>query len=95
MKKCARRSENLNSDPGSGWGKTFLFTKTLSVRLFSCSNLAPEDEIVEIGPGLGFLTRRLVNTAKKSLGRRNRFGLGRSFETEFVRLPPGFSTDSQ
>ena len=65
MKKCARRSENLNSDPESGWGRTFLFMKTLSSRSFGSSMFLLRDEIVEIGPGLGFLTRRLLDTAKR------------------------------
>jgi 16S rRNA (adenine1518-N6/adenine1519-N6)-dimethyltransferase len=51
--------------PRKRLGQNFLIHENIIASIVQLLNLAPQDEIVEIGPGLGFLTRRLVSAAKK------------------------------
>jgi 16S rRNA (adenine1518-N6/adenine1519-N6)-dimethyltransferase len=51
--------------PRKRLGQNFLVHESVIDAIVSLLNLAPQDEIVEIGPGLGFLTRRLIETAKR------------------------------
>ena len=52
--------------PRKRLGQNFLIHENIIDSIVQLLNLASQDEIVEIGPGLGFLTRRLVDTAKIS-----------------------------
>jgi 16S rRNA (adenine1518-N6/adenine1519-N6)-dimethyltransferase len=51
--------------PRKRLGQNFLVHENILELILRILDLSPEDEIVEIGPGLGFLTRRLLDTAKK------------------------------
>lgn len=51
--------------PRKRLGQNFLVHENIIESISRLLDLSPEDEIVEIGPGLGFLTRRLLDTAKK------------------------------
>lgn len=51
--------------PRKRLGQNFLIHENIIASIVQLLDLTPQDEIVEIGPGLGFLTRRLVNTAKR------------------------------
>ena len=51
--------------PRKRLGQNFLVHESVIDAIVSLLNLAPQDEIVEIGPGLGFLTRRLIEAAKR------------------------------
>ncbi len=51
--------------PRKRLGQNFLVHESVIDSIVRLLNVAPQDEIVEIGPGLGFLTRRLVEAAKK------------------------------
>jgi len=51
--------------PRKRLGQNFLVHENIIESILRLLDLSPEDEIVEIGPGLGFLTRRLVDTAKR------------------------------
>jgi 16S rRNA (adenine1518-N6/adenine1519-N6)-dimethyltransferase len=51
--------------PRKRLGQNFLIHENIIDSIVQLLNLASQDEIVEIGPGLGFLTRRLVDTAKR------------------------------
>jgi len=46
-------------------GQYFLFDGNILRKIVDCSNISHEDTIVEIGPGLGTLTRLLSERAKK------------------------------
>lgn len=46
-------------------GQHFLIHESIIDAILRLIDLSQEDEIVEIGPGLGFLTRRLVAVARK------------------------------
>jgi 16S rRNA (adenine1518-N6/adenine1519-N6)-dimethyltransferase len=51
--------------PRKRLGQNFLIHENIIDSIVQLLNLASQDEIVEIGPGLGFLTRRLVDRAKR------------------------------
>lgn len=51
--------------PRKRLGQNFLIQENIIGSIVRLLNVAPQDEIVEIGPGLGFLTRRLVDRAKR------------------------------
>ena len=51
--------------PRKRLGQNFLIHESVIDSIVRLLNVAPLDEIVEIGPGLGFLTRRLVEAAKR------------------------------
>lgn len=51
--------------PRKRLGQNFLVHENIIESILRLLDVYPEDEIVEIGPGLGFLTRRLLDTAKR------------------------------
>jgi 16S rRNA (adenine1518-N6/adenine1519-N6)-dimethyltransferase len=51
--------------PKKRLGQNFLVHERVIDSIMRLLALSPEDEVVEIGPGLGFLTRRLVESAAK------------------------------
>jgi 16S rRNA (adenine1518-N6/adenine1519-N6)-dimethyltransferase len=51
--------------PRKRLGQNFLVHENVIESIVRLLDVAPQDEIVEIGPGLGFLTRRLVETTKR------------------------------
>ncbi len=51
--------------PRKQLGQHFLVHEGPLAEILRFLDLSPEDEIIEIGPGLGFLTRRLVEVARK------------------------------
>lgn len=51
--------------PRKKLGQHFLVHEGIVEAILRLLALSPEDEILEIGPGLGFLTRRLVEVARK------------------------------
>ena len=51
--------------PSKRLGQHFLIREGIIEAILRLIDLSREDEIVEIGPGLGFLTRRLVEVARK------------------------------
>jgi 16S rRNA (adenine1518-N6/adenine1519-N6)-dimethyltransferase len=53
--------------PKKRLGQNFLIHERVIDAILRLLDLAPDDEVVEIGPGLGFLTRRLLETAAKVL----------------------------
>ena len=51
--------------PRKRLGQNFLVHENIIESILRLLDVSPEDEIVEIGPGLGFLTRRLLDTARR------------------------------
>jgi 16S rRNA (adenine1518-N6/adenine1519-N6)-dimethyltransferase len=51
--------------PRKRLGQNFLIHERIIESIVQLLDLAPQDEIVEIGPGLGFLTRRLVEIVNR------------------------------
>ena len=50
-------------EPKQSLGQNFLFDDEILARIAATANLSPTDHILEIGPGLGALTRHLAKTA--------------------------------
>ena len=48
-----------------GLGQNFLFNEHYLDAIVSCGDITKEDVVIEIGPGLGVLTTRLAEKAKK------------------------------
>ena len=46
-------------------GQNFLFDENVLLRIVDAAALQPDDEILEIGPGLGSLTRQLASKARR------------------------------
>lgn len=51
--------------PSKRLGQNFLIHERVIDSILGLLDVAADDEVVEIGPGLGFLTRRLLERAKK------------------------------
>lgn len=51
--------------PSKRFGQNFLVHEGILEAIIRLVDLSPQDEVVEIGPGLGFLTRRLLTVARK------------------------------
>lgn len=49
--------------PKQSLGQNFLFDEALLARIVAAAELAPDDEVLEVGPGLGALTRQLAMVA--------------------------------
>ena len=52
-------------EPKKSLGQNFLYDENVLARLVEAADLGPQDEVLEIGPGLGSLTRQLASTAKR------------------------------
>lgn len=53
--------EHLAAD--KNLSQNFLFNPAVVKKIIAAAQIGPHDHIVEVGPGLGFLTRELINTA--------------------------------
>lgn len=51
--------------PKKSLGQNFIFDDHVLARIATAADLAPDDEVLEIGPGLGALTRQLAILARK------------------------------
>src|SRR5688572_25197157 len=56
---------DANFKPRKRLGQNFLIHERVIDSILRLLDLGEEDEVLEIGPGLGFLTRRLVALASK------------------------------
>ncbi len=54
-----------NIFPSKKLGQNFLISRTIIKRIVSCANLKENDAVLEIGPGLGALTRELAKKVKR------------------------------
>jgi 16S rRNA (adenine1518-N6/adenine1519-N6)-dimethyltransferase len=52
-------------DPKKSLGQNFLYDEGLLARIVAAAELSPEDEALEVGPGLGALTRPLAGAARR------------------------------
>ena len=60
-KICAQH----NITPKRSKGQNFLVTESVYDRIIEAADLNPNDFVLEVGPGLGFLTERLAKNTKK------------------------------
>lgn len=52
-------------EPKKSLGQNFLFDDGLLGKIAAAADLAPDDEVLEVGPGLGALTRQLCRLARR------------------------------
>ena len=52
-------------EPKKSLGQNFLFDENVLARIADAADLQPGDELLEIGPGLGSLTRQLASRVKR------------------------------
>ena len=57
--------QTYNLEPKKSLGQNFLFDENVLARIVAAADLQPGDEVLEIGPGLGALTRRLAQKAER------------------------------
>jgi 16S rRNA (adenine1518-N6/adenine1519-N6)-dimethyltransferase len=57
--------ERYDIRPSKGLGQSFLAADWAYDRILEAAQLAPEDVVLEVGPGLGTLTRRLAERARR------------------------------
>ena len=50
--------------PSKGLGQNFLVSEGVLDRIVAASELGPDDLVLEVGPGLGLMTRRLAEAAR-------------------------------
>ena len=51
--------------PSKGLGQNFLVDPNILDRVIDAAEIQPEDQVLEVGPGLGHLTRHLAQKAKR------------------------------
>ena len=73
-------------------GQNFLCDEGLAVRLAGLAGVEPEDTVIEIGTGLGLLTRALASQARRVVTLEVDSGLVRALRAEHT-LPDGVDFD--
>ena len=66
-KKYKKRDKNFENESHKAkkkYGQNFLNDSNLSDEILNVANLDKETEVLEIGPGLGFLTEKLIENSK-------------------------------
>ena len=64
-KELIAELEKLGMRPGRGLGQNFLLDGNLLDWIIRNSKVAPDDEVLEVGPGFGALTSRLLDAGAK------------------------------
>lgn len=57
--------EQFGAEPLKKFGQNFLIDKNALRKSVEAAEISPEDTVLEVGPGLGFLTREIAKTAKE------------------------------
>ena len=65
MSKFINKSEETNYNAKKKYGQNFLEDNDLLLEIVESASLTDETEVIEIGPGLGFLTDILIKKSKK------------------------------
>lgn len=72
--------------PNKRLSQNFLVVQGPVLQLLRAADLQKEDLVLEIGPGLGVLTKELAKHAKRVLAIEKDRGLARSLKEDFARL---------
>src|SRR5438876_11951523 len=51
--------------PRKRWGQNFLIDRNTLLNVLHAADVGPEDRVLEIGPGLGTLTRELAQACRR------------------------------
>ena len=74
--------QRLGLSPRKALGQHFLVGQGVLVRILKAAEIGEEDMVVEVGPGLGMLTRRLAQQAKRVITVEMDRGLAEALEQE-------------
>jgi 16S rRNA (adenine1518-N6/adenine1519-N6)-dimethyltransferase len=66
-KGIVKLSKELNIYPHKKWGQNFLVDKNILNKIVDYCQIGDQDYVIEIGPGLGSLTRQLTKRSKAVL----------------------------
>lgn len=79
--------KDLGLRPQKGFGQNFLVNEGILHQIVAASDLQPNDVVLEIGPGLGHLTRHLADRAGRVVAVEIDRGLARALRTLFRDRP--------
>ncbi|MGV9197409.1 MAG: 16S rRNA (adenine(1518)-N(6)/adenine(1519)-N(6))-dimethyltransferase RsmA [Promethearchaeia archaeon] len=77
---------NLDLRPNKHLGQNFLIDEEILQKILDYSNVSKQDEILEIGPGLGILTEKLLQFAGKVHGIEIDHKLAQYLQEKFHKL---------
>ena len=60
-----KKQKSESHEAKKKYGQNFLEDSSLSDQIIECASINKEIEVIEIGPGLGFLTEKLIENSKK------------------------------
>lgn len=78
---------DLGLRPQKGFGQNFLTDEGTLARIARAGNLTPNDDVLEIGPGLGHLTHHLAREAKRVVAIEIDRGLTKALRDIFADVP--------
>ncbi|MCK5061604.1 ribosomal RNA small subunit methyltransferase A [Candidatus Parcubacteria bacterium] len=65
LQKTKQICKDNNIKPARSRGQNFLISEKVYDKIIKAADLDKDDVVLEVGPGLGFLTEKLANKAKK------------------------------
>ena len=65
LRQVKKLCEIYNIIPSRSKGQNFLINEKIYDAIVAAADLKPEDTVLEVGPGLGFLTAKLAKTVKR------------------------------
>jgi 16S rRNA (adenine1518-N6/adenine1519-N6)-dimethyltransferase len=77
----------LGLRPQKGFGQNFLTSEAILERIVETAEVGPDDTVLEIGPGLGHLTRRLAAAAQRVIAVEIDRGLARQLRASVAGVP--------
>ncbi len=77
----------LGARAKKGLGQHFLVDRGVLRKILSAAELAPHDTVIEVGPGLGILTRELVSNAEKVIAVEIDSNLAQSLRNKLSDFP--------
>ena len=76
--------QRLGLSPRKALGQHFLVGQGVLVRILKAAEIGEEEMVVEVGPGLGILTRKLAEQAKRVITVEMDRGLAEALERELA-----------
>jgi 16S rRNA (adenine1518-N6/adenine1519-N6)-dimethyltransferase len=67
-------------------GQNFLVTESVYDKILGAADLKPDDTVIEVGPGTGFLTERLIGKVKKVIAVEYDAGMVRLLRERFFNV---------
>ena len=77
----------LGTRAKKGLGQHFLVDQGVLKRIISAAELAPDDTVIEVGPGLGILTQELVKSAGRVIAVEVDHNLAESLQSKLSNFP--------